>query len=352
MPPAKKKSLLPLILIISGVVLLGLAALVIFVILPAVKGPDKPTEPTNESSSVFGQTTNQPDIPTAEQPDIPTTEQPDIPTAEVVEAITLSADKQTYNPAEQVTVTVLGTITDQMINEHAWIAIFKAGEPNSGLFIYNADLQQGQRQYSFYAPSEPGAYEARLFGNSSSSDESFVAMASFAVAGGAPPTPSGNENYDLVGLIKTFIVFQDAGYTAQCEEIMNKYFTSLVWEQFVEEGIDFVAMQGTLTETGEVILFVFMLTPIEGEEGMFNIDLPAGSIDEVEYAADQIINLLYYLCDAYYGGYDTLNEYMDTYDDSGDEDDVNIDIDWEYETNPDFDWDSFWDSILDDEAVG
>ena len=345
--------MLPLILIISGILVLALVALVIFVILPAVNGSDKPTEPTGENLSVFGQTTNQPDIPTAEQPDIPTAEepQPDIPTAEVVEAISLSTDKAGYDPFEQVTVTVLGTITDQMITERAWIAIFKAGEPNSGVFIDNADLQQGQRQYSFYAPGEPGAYEARLFGNMSSSDVSFVAMASFTVAGTAPsPTPGGDTTYDLVEVTKNFIVFQDYGYTARCEEIINKYFTSPEWAQFVEEGIDFVAVGGTLTESGEVILFVFMLTPIEGEEGMFNIELPVGSIDDEEYAADQIVNLLYYLCDAYYGGYDTLNEYMDAYEDYDYDDDVDIDIEWEYETDPDFDWDSFWD--WGDEAVG
>jgi len=101
----------------------------------------------------------------------------------------LSLDKSAYSPSSAIIVTVTG-VTPQMVDDKAFVAIYKAGAPN-------AQYEPGTYQYPknnpsvlfFAAPLAQGSYEMRLFSQDFdtrpvTADEVFVTKAGFTVGGG------------------------------------------------------------------------------------------------------------------------------------------------------------------------
>jgi hypothetical protein len=180
-PIQKKKSVLPLILVIAGVLVLGIAALVIFVVVPALTGGNKPSPDNSDPTSAVSDQTKK-------------TSEPTDPKIED-EGFGLFSNKTSYEPGEAIILTVAGNIDRQMLDGYAFIAITRAGDGHGDGIDY-INLEKNVNQYTAYAPSEPGAYEARLYKNASASLDSLLASLAFDVVG----PQSAGENEQLAGL--------------------------------------------------------------------------------------------------------------------------------------------------------
>lgn len=92
----------------------------------------------------------------------------------------IKLDQHSYGPRESIVVSV-SDITAQMINEAAWIAIFRI-DATYDEFEYDwANLNEEAKEYVLEAPINTGAYEVRLFKDGSSTDMSFIMSAPFNV---------------------------------------------------------------------------------------------------------------------------------------------------------------------------
>ena len=171
-PIPNKKSNLPLILAIIGVLLIGIAALLIFVIIPTL-APAKTDDDDNNITPTLDQTQNTQN---------PTTIEQTVPTTIELEDdnFGLFLNKSDYAPGEQIILNVSGNVSAQMLREHAFIVLSYAGDSHGSGFDY-INLEKNITQYTAYAPTEPGAYEVRLYENASGSDMSFLASVSFEV---------------------------------------------------------------------------------------------------------------------------------------------------------------------------
>lgn len=69
----------------------------------------------------------------------------------------ISLDKTVYNPNEAIVVTVNG-ITQQMVDDDAYISIYKKGAAHNQYMSWSRP-DAGSSQLNFTAPSELGSYE-------------------------------------------------------------------------------------------------------------------------------------------------------------------------------------------------
>ncbi|MDR0767641.1 MAG: hypothetical protein LBE57_04295 [Methanosarcinales archaeon] len=93
----------------------------------------------------------------------------------------LKLEKQAFTPYGEVKVLVAG-ITEEMFNERAFVAVFKAGAPHTEFGAYQYP-QAGSSSLIFEASGDCGGYEMRLYKKDHQYDDStFVASVPFTVA--------------------------------------------------------------------------------------------------------------------------------------------------------------------------
>lgn len=93
----------------------------------------------------------------------------------------ISLDKTVYTPNEEIIVTVSG-ITQQMVDDEAYISIYKAGTSHDAYMSWDRP-EVGSSQLKFEAPSELGSYEMRLYNKDHEyTDETFVMSVPFTVS--------------------------------------------------------------------------------------------------------------------------------------------------------------------------
>lgn len=103
-----------------------------------------------------------------------------IPTTVFAEGAAISLNKTVYAPGERIVVTVTG-ITQQMLEDDAFVSIYKAGAEHSewGEYFW---VKAGDSQDEFRAPDVYGSYEMRLYRkNGEYTDETFVMKVAFRV---------------------------------------------------------------------------------------------------------------------------------------------------------------------------
>lgn len=111
-------------------------------------------------------------------------------------------DKTAYEANDVMRVTVKG-ITQEMVDNGAFIGIYAAGAKNADYWGYDYVYEVGSSVMEIVAPGEDGSYELRLFSVDSSDEEvlkgALVYKASFAVGeaptqAGKPKTTKGGNN--------------------------------------------------------------------------------------------------------------------------------------------------------------
>lgn len=93
---------------------------------------------------------------------------------------TISLNKTVYAPGERIIVNVSG-ITQQMVDDSAFVSVYKAGDAHSewGEYFY---AEAGESQGALMAPEEKGFYEVRLYRKDHEyTDETFVMKVAFSV---------------------------------------------------------------------------------------------------------------------------------------------------------------------------
>lgn len=103
-----------------------------------------------------------------------------IPTTVFAAGAAISLNKTVYAPGERIVVTVTG-ITQQMLEDDAFVSIYKAGAEHSewGEYFW---VKAGDSQDEFRAPDVYGSYEMRLYRkNREYTDETFVMKVAFRV---------------------------------------------------------------------------------------------------------------------------------------------------------------------------
>lgn len=92
----------------------------------------------------------------------------------------ISLNKTLYAAGERIVVDVSG-ITQQMVDDEAWVAIYKAGAAHTDWGVY-AYVEVGAGQVELTAPDEKGAYEMRLYRKDHEyTDATFVMKVAFEV---------------------------------------------------------------------------------------------------------------------------------------------------------------------------
>lgn len=93
----------------------------------------------------------------------------------------LSLDRTTYMPGEDIIVTYSG-ITQQMVDDEAYVSIYKAGAKHSEYMNWDRP-EIGSGQLKLEAPAMLGSYEMRLYNEDHKfTDDTFVMSVSFTVS--------------------------------------------------------------------------------------------------------------------------------------------------------------------------
>lgn len=121
-----------------------------------------------------------------------------------------------------------------------------------------------------------------------------------------------------VELVRYFSPFEDAGITATCEMVIDKYFTSPKWkERKGSDSIWYVDVNGKMAMDGEAIKNVtltFKVTP-EGNKYLahtFMIEAYGIDIDGQSGNAEQASSFITALFDAYSQNYESMESYTTT----------------------------------------
>jgi len=130
---------------------------------------------------------------------------------------------------------------------------------------------------------------------------------------------------DYIGSVKTMKPFEDYDISASYETVLSKYFTSIKWaERVSSKELAYVDVSGKIKDSDgstRDIAITFRVTPYEGKtKDMIWIEPWILEIDESGYdksIADEFVEELF---DAYAGGYATMADYWNAYED----------WDWEY----------------------
>lgn len=140
-----------------------------------------------------------------------------IPVTVFAAGATISLNKTVYAPGERIIVTV-SEITQQMVEDDAFVSIYMAGAAHSewGDYFY---VEIGESQGELRAPDAYGSYEMRLYRkNGEYTDETFVMKVAFKVGDVSVDNPGKIELDKDAYLANSQITVKVTGITEQMEE--------------------------------------------------------------------------------------------------------------------------------------
>jgi hypothetical protein len=122
--------------------------------------------------------------------------------------------------------------------------------------------------------------------------------------------------YDYAATVRSYKPFQgeEFGFTksGDCGTVTDKYVDSPEWKSRSDGGIQYADLKGKLKGSGEEFLMTFRLTPVEGEKGQFLVEPHLLEFDGDPGGAEEATFLLYYMYGAYNGGFDSVQDFLDS----------------------------------------
>jgi hypothetical protein len=140
-----------------------------------------------------------------------------IPVTVFAAGAAISLNKTVYAPGERIVINVSG-ITQQMVDDEAFVSIYKAGAAHSawGSYFY---VKAGESQGELKAPDANGSYEMRLYRkNREYTDATFVTKVAFKVGNVSIKNPGKIELEKDAYLANSEIPVKVSGITEQMEK--------------------------------------------------------------------------------------------------------------------------------------